>query len=619
VDKLFGIKLAYGSINKKGNLKTISKFKKIGVNTISIIPGNVLSSLGLSYSPYPSIWVGPGKYKFQFLDKQIADIVNVNPEANLICNIDLNTPEWWPRWLGYAYTRDNSFTKLGSIAASNEWRKETGLYLQNFLRYTESKYRKNIIAYVLTCGMTLEWQDFNKGEESLSRRELWRKWMKKQGFSDPIDIPPYSVREHISYDIFRDPVKDYISINYWKFNSWLIGDTILYFARKTQEIIKHRVPLGVFYGYVMEHGKERLLYEGHLDFDRVISSHNLDFFIAPGTYYDRQIGGASGFMTCIDSIRHHKKGFLQEIDHRTHTSRGVLFGSPIPGHESGFSNVKETIAGLRREFALALIKGASLWWCDLFGHWYDDERVVNEIGRMKKIWDKFTGYINKSVSEIAILIDAESMFYIDFHSDICNEIIYKQRYGLGRIGAPYDVFSFADLNTLNLSQYKLILLPNLFVVDDKKRELLEKKVCTDRKTVIWVYAPGIINNGKYIPSNVEKTTGISLNIKELTTKNMGRWISVFSPTPNLSADILRKLAISAGVHIYSETEEPLYANSHLISLHTKVGGKRKFKLRKKYKRIIELFSSKVVAEDTSEFEDNLNAPSTVLYELEEFK
>jgi len=79
------------------------------------------------------------------------------------------------------------------------------------------------------------------------------------------------------------------------------------------------------------------------------------------------------------------------------------------------------------------------------------------------------------------------------------------------------------------------------------------------------------------------------------------------------------LAISAGVHIYSETEEPLYANSHLISLHTKVGGKRKFKLRKKYKRIIELFSSKVVAEDTSEFEDNLNAPSTVLYELEEFK
>lgn len=614
--RIFALKVAYGPANRSLNLKTIKAFAKIDVNTISFIPGNTLCSLGVPYSPYPSIWIGPGKYKFKNLDKQITDILDANPDAQLICNIDLNTPEWWPRWLGMAHKRNNSFTKLGSIVASEEWRKETSEYLQSLLRYTESRYRDRIVAYILLCGMTLEWQDFNRGEESIVRCESWRKWMKEKGAPDPVDIPPASVREHVSYGIFRNPVKDAIAINYWRFNSWLIGDTILYFARKTQEIIRHRVPLGVFYGYVMEHARGRLLYEGHLDFDRVFPSPDLDFFIAPGTYYDRGIGGASGFMSCIDSIKHHNKDFLQELDHRTHTARGTMFGSPIPGHESRFADVNETIAGLRREFALSLINGVSLWWCDLFGHWFEDTKVIDAIGQMREIWDRFTEPDIESVTEVAVIIDAESMFYIDGNAEIYNELLYKQRYGLGRMGAPYDIFSFADLPTLDLSRYKMILLPNLFVVDEQKQRLLKEKICTGNKTVVWIYAPGIITNDRYDPANVKLLTGAPFDAKKIVICDMNGWTSVFSPKPNLSAATLRRIARDAGVHIYCESEEPLYANNRLLALHTITGGRRKFTLPRRCKRVTELFSNRVIAENTAEFEDNLSAPDTVLYELQ---
>lgn len=230
------------------------------------------------------------------------------------------------------------------------------------------------------------------------------------------------------------------------------------------------MPLGIFYGYVFEHAKERLLYEGHLDFDRVYASPLLDWFAAPAPYYDREIGGANGFMVCVHSLKHHGKVFIQELDHRTHTCPGVtLIGKPAPGYESGFPNQQATIAGLRREFVLALINGTSLWWFNIFGHLYDDPKVTEAIGQMRELWDALADRTDEPVAEVAVLVDAESMLYVDAHADVVNDLLYRQRHGLGRMGAPYEVYSFADLPTLDLSRHKLILLPNLFVVEWMRR------------------------------------------------------------------------------------------------------------------------------------------------------
>ena len=597
------------------NAKTLRQFADAGVNVVVCFPSNVLSSVGVPYNDaYPPIWNGLGEYDFDCLDRQVTDKLAVHPKAKFIFFIDLNTPTWWCRLRGAR--NPDSFSELGRVAASEVWRRDTREYLQAVLRHLESKHGDVIIGYFLAGGWTIEWLDHSMGEESVYRCRAWRRWMTERGRPDPVDIPPASVRDHVSHGPFRDPVDDALAIDYWRFSNELIADTVMYFAAATQQVIEHRVPLGLCYGYIMELGGNRLLYGGHLDFDRVYASKDLDWFISPGSYHDRQIGGASGFMVPISSVQHHGKGFLMSMDHRTPTARSVLLGKPIPGHEGGFADEASCIAGLRREFSLRLISGISTYWFDLFGHWFEGEAIFESITQMRQMWDRLARPREESAAEVAVLVDAESMYYLDGHADFHSGLLYKQRYGLYRMGTPYDLFSFGDLATLDLSRYKLVFLPNLFVVDAERRALLKEKVCTDGKTVLWGYSPGIIADGKYDPSQVEALTGIPWEAEELTSREMDGWRSVYSPRPNVPADVLRKLAREAGAHIYCDLEEPLYANGRMIALHTIVGGPRTVVLPKKCRRVTELFSGRVVAENADRFEDTLTAPCTVLYEME---
>lgn len=594
--------------------ETVTHFGQIGVDLVHISPLNTLCSLGVPYSPYPSSWIGPGRYDFSSVDLYIADVLKANPKAQLLCGIDLNPPSWWPR----VTQRPDSFYELGRVAADEKWRQETRAYLQAFLRHTESHYKDRIVGYTLFCGGTLEWQDRSDGQESRSRLAAWRKWQIDRGRPDPIDIPPFSIRERVSHGFLRDPETDGLAVAYWQFSNELVGDTILFFTQAAQEVLDHRVPLGVFYGYLQELAVPgRMPYEGHLAFDRVCRSNLIDFFMAPATYQDRQVGGASGFMVPVNSVKLHHKGFIQELDHRTHTCPGTtLLGLPAPGYESGFASQSASIAGLRREFALALTQGTSLWWFNIFGHIYDDPKVVEAIGQMRSLWEQFPPRDDDAVAEIAVFIDAESLYYVNGRSPELTNYIYRQRMGLGRIGTPYDTYSTADLAEIDLSRYKMIFFPNLFVVDEPKLQTLRQKVCTAGRTVVWVAAPGIITNGRYDPANVERLCGIPHGTEQITSRSMEGWTSVLAPRPNLSSSTLRELAQQAKVHIYCQADLPVYANRRFLAVHSADSRTLSFALPRRYRQVRELFGDRVVAEDTDRFEDHLQGPDTALYLLQ---
>ncbi len=594
--------------------ETITRFGQIGVHVVHISPLNTLCSLGVPYSPYPPSWTGPGRYDFSPVDQYIAEVLKANPKAQLLCGIDLNTPVWWPR----VTVRPDSFWELGRVAADEKWRKDTKAYLQAFLQHTESRYKERIVGYTLFCGGTLEWQDRSDGQESLSRRSAWRKWRMEQGGPDPTDIPPFSIRERVTHGLLRDPETDALGVAYWRFSNWLVGDTILSFAQTTQEVIHHRVPLGVFYGYLQELAVPgRMPYEGHLDFDRVCRSELVDFFMAPAPYQDRGVGGASGYMVPLGSVTHHGKGFIQELDHRTHTCRGVKVLDILPPlYESGFPTQQASIAGLRREFAMALTEGTSVWWFNIFGHIYDDPKVIEAIGQMRVLWDQFPYREDDGAAEIAVFVDAESWYYVNGRLPKLTDFLYRQRIGLGRMGTPYDIYSLADLPELDLTRYKMIFFPNLFVVDKTKLQALREKVCTGGKTVVWIHSPGIITDGRYDPANVERLCGIPYGTKQLSSRAMEGWTSVLAPEPNLGASVLRELAQKAGVHIYCPAELPVYANRRFLAVHTQTGGPVTFTLPRQCRQIRELFRDRIVAENTDRFEDHLQGPDTALYLLQ---
>ncbi len=60
----------------------------------------------------------------------------------------------------------------------------------------------------------------------------------------------------------------------------------------------------------------------------------------------------------------------------------------------------------------------------------------------------------------------------------------------------------------------------------------------------------------------------------LAAKDFGDWRSVYAAFKAVRADILRGVARYAGCHIYSESDDVLYASRHFVTLHASTGGEK---------------------------------------------
>lgn len=602
--------IAYRSF--RPTTKAVSAFAGLGVDTVCVFPANTDCSLGVPYSPYPPIWRGPGRYDWDSLDRHLGEVLEASPRARLLCLVDLNTPLWWTRLV----REPDSFYDLGRVAASERWRRDAGEFLARFLGYTQAAYGEHMEAYILACGGTTEWQDLSGGDESESRRAAWKRWHRAQGRPEPDDLPVFTERERAEHGLLRDPTRDRVGIEHARFSAELVGESILHFASAAQKVLEHRVALGVFYGYALEHGRFRLVHEGHLDYERVFACPDLDFVISPGTYEDRATGGASGPMLCTGSLRRLGKGFLHEIDHRTPTACSVVeHGIPVPGHSSGFPTVADTIAGLRREFANALVNGYSLWWFDMFGGWFDAPEVMADIARMRELWARLVERPDAPAAEVAVVVDPLSLSYVAGRHAEVDDLLKRQRVGLGRMGAPYEVLSWSDVAEGLPDRLRLVFFPALFALDDERRELLARQVCRDGRTVLWGPLSGILSDGRHDEGAVERLTGRPFGSPGVVA--MDGWTSVLARAANLSAEELAAVAELAGLHRYVGTAEPVYASRRLVALHSAEGGRRELRLPRRCQRVRELFGGALVGQETDKVELHLAAPDTILLDLDD--
>ena len=91
------------------------------------------------------------------------------------------------------------------------------------------------------------------------------------------------------------------------------------------------------------------------------------------------------------------------------------------------------------------------------------------------------------------------------------------------------------------------------------------------------------------------------------------WSSVYVATPNVPAPVLRGIARFAGVRLYNEEGDVLYATPDLLSVHTIAGGDRTFKLPRCAEVVYDLFNRRIVGRDAAQFDVQLPPASTALY------
>ena len=77
--------------------------------------------------------------------------------------------------------------------------------------------------------------------------------------------------------------------------------------------------------------------------------------------------------------------------------------------------------------------------------------------------------------------------------------------------------------------------------------------------------------------------------------------------------MLRGIARFAGVHLYSQDGDVLYATRELLSIHTVAGGARAFRLPRPVEEVYDLFGRTTVARGTREFQVNLPPRSTAFF------
>jgi len=189
----------------------------------------------------------------------------------------------------------------------------------------------------------------------------------------------------------------------------------------------------------------------------------------------------------------------------------------------------------------------------MWGGWFSDPELLDVLGKTQDLWrDCPSQIIPKMEAQICVVVDEELCFHDASFGALTGDIL-SNGYTLAKTGAPYDLYLHQDLEALDLQRYRVLWLLGIPRLEKAEIEPLR----TTRKagiTVLWT-----------------DTQGTQI---QLPNKPRQRMPGKFRWTP---AE-LRNLWRQAGVHLYCDSDDILYAGRGWLCLHSVPGGRREIRL-----------------------------------------
>jgi hypothetical protein len=265
---------------------------------------------------------------------------------------------------------------------------------------------------------------------------------------------------------------------------------------------------------------------------------------------------------------------------------------------------------------------------------------MREIGkRLLELRRSSFGEVALVVSERAQMFQAQKDGLIDASREM-----FRNWY-LSRMGAPFEQLLVSDLARPDIPHYKLYIMADLYYLSAGERDLIRRTVERDGAIVLWIYAPGFLDDSSASLANIQAITGIrisrmdkrdELNVRltntshpvttgllagmrygtgierqqynrppkiqylpdtrvapafyaddpqavvlgvaestgqpGLVVKEMGTWHSIYSAAPVLSWELMRNIARWAGVHLYNEMGDMVWANDRFLAIYSQSKG-----------------------------------------------
>ena len=489
-------------------------------------------------------WTSPETYDFQKINAKMDEYLKLKPDALFIPRILLTPGDWWCTTFPQEITMRDDGSPAGMFGkpchpslASGQYRELSHKAMNAFIAYVEGKYGNNILGYQVGNGFGGEWLMFNSfwetrpgqapptkfGVEDYSppaRREF-RLWLRKKYRSEDnlrrswhddrvtfenSDPPNERERYSTTHGIFFHPAVSMRVPDYFAFFNEMTSDVLLENAAWVKELTHRKKIVGSFYGYLWcNFPNLSVVHTGHLGMERVFSSPDIDFIASPYTYDNKGIGGPNNSQTLPADVQLHGKLYFNEVDTETYLhQRQWRWGNSLHNPQ----NFEETKALLVRDYAYALTNGFGMWWTDLFGGTYHDDKIIDLLARLKSIDNQYLESDRHSTADIAVVLDESSFTYFGDGEPLFNALLTAQKqWEFAFIGAPWDPYLLSEMGNPSLRDYKLYIFLNTFHVKPEEREAIHRRLQRNGATAIWVYAPGYIQDNLSV-ENIRALTGI---------------------------------------------------------------------------------------------------------------
>lgn len=484
------------------------------------------------------------KNLYACFEHEIRALLSVCPDAYIICQFTVDVPvEWLSKHPNEQIVLGNG-KAYGKISyGSDVWRKETEQYLGKFIDLIHNgDYCSRVIGYHLCAGLSSEWYDWGhhqnagkhreevtSGDYSQPMLENFRKWLVKKyngdvnalkkAWNDPgVDFINATIENkkmvRSSMFCFKDPLTERMAIDYYEFFAERVADTILYFGKVIKEKTENKSIYGIWGGYWVAQtglagGPQN---SGYLAFNKLLDSPYIDYVCTLQSYAERNAGTTCALLMSPASFVLNGKLLICENDTRTFLQETGPYRTYTK---------RETISIMRRDTARNLTQAIGQWWHDLGGSdagaWFLDDDLLQEIGRAKQIYDLSLNYDIRPNSEIAVILNAKTLYYQGMflaylYHNLIGRILYESN-GLDTLGAPYDVLDIEDIQKDTVKDYKVYLFLNTFYLSEKEKETIGKKLKKNNKTLIWVYAPGFVDDQRGLSREaMSELTGININL-----------------------------------------------------------------------------------------------------------
>jgi beta-galactosidase len=377
-------------------------------------------------------------------------------------------------------------------------------------------------------------------------RGAWRDGNLEFNTVVPADITCLEIEQR-----WRDAGIECPLIDTFRFHSEVVADTIDYFCRVIKDESNNRFLTGAFYGYSCYIGDPSL---GHYALSKLLESPYLDILASPNVYH-RVPGEDWPPMAAVDSVRLHGKLWCAENDTRTCCTNLLRDVAPDICPEGqydtgvwiGPESLDVSVNILWKDAGRMLAGGYSGWWFDMWGGWYSDPALLEVIQGLQEI---STLYPNQELSamqpEVCVIHNEELCFYDASIGELTEEIL-GSRFTLGKTGAPYNIVLTGDIALLPQESYG------------------------------FVWARGDTGDAAQIlrPGGVTLRTSVTGSVLYDAD---GNELKSFPGILSFTDAELREFYRLAGVHLYGESGDVLYAGRGWVVLHAVEAGEKVVRL-----------------------------------------